>query len=273
MTTPWPPKRLESKDEVIDWLNDFATREWVFRGHAKAYDSTKATIDRLDVTCLSTRAEKLAAERDSLAAIRQIDRSAFQVGEALALPDDPATSMLLRHYGIPCRAVDWSRSPFVAAFFACEKHAECDAQIWSFDRVAFEQIGKTQWMRFPENTKDGSGNPDQFDGKLTMYTEQEPIHWITLVHYLNGFPRQDVQSGCYSMTPGFGKDHLDAFAELLPPEYRLCCEIAAEAKAGVRAWLAASKGLTKKAVYLDPHGLEGILEPIRKDFFPRRCER
>jgi len=41
--------------------------------------------------------------------------------------------MHMQHYGTPTRLLDWTRSPFVAAYFACEKHPGRDGAVWAFD--------------------------------------------------------------------------------------------------------------------------------------------
>lgn len=39
---------------------------------------------------------------------------------------------IMQHYGLPTRMLDWSRSPLIASFFACEtyKHSDTDAGVW-----------------------------------------------------------------------------------------------------------------------------------------------
>jgi FRG domain-containing protein len=37
----------------------------------------------------------------------------------------------MQHYGAPTRLLDWTHSPFVAAYFACENHPDKDGAVWA----------------------------------------------------------------------------------------------------------------------------------------------
>lgn len=44
---------------------------------------------------------------------------------------------MMQHYGVPTRLLDWSNSPFVAAFFACETNHDKDGAIWMFSSTSY----------------------------------------------------------------------------------------------------------------------------------------
>lgn len=44
--------------------------------------------------------------------------------------DDVRWTELAQHYGVPTRFLDWTASPLVALYFACESNKDCDAVVW-----------------------------------------------------------------------------------------------------------------------------------------------
>src|SRR5262249_42754473 len=137
-------------------------------------------------------------------------------GEKAALKTDVETLFVLRHYGVPTRLLDWTLSPFVAAYFASEKNDDNDGKdgsVWSFDNDRYLKKGSEQWIKWPQTTKNGDGV--SFNGDLTAFTIEDPVNWFVCYFYFPGFPRQNAQHGAYSFTARLGRDHADAIAELL----------------------------------------------------------
>jgi hypothetical protein len=100
---------------------------------------------------------------------------------------DPVIAlMVLRHYGVPTRLLDWSISPFVAAFFAVSAHDTQDGEIWAFSHDDYAREGKLQWRDRPETTSDGSGDDDKFEAGLTAFSLTEPPDWIIVGWYPEG---------------------------------------------------------------------------------------
>ena len=124
--------------------------------------------------------------------------------------------MVLRHYGVTTRLLDWSKSPYVAAYFAVESHDDKEGEIWSFDEPFYEDAqngpGPKQSKKWRETTIGGDGV--RFDAKITAFTIDEPPDWFICGFYDLGFPRQNAQMGAYTMTARFGRDHADAISTL-----------------------------------------------------------
>ncbi len=87
------------------------------------------------------RIKKLALERRSINIFKSTARYFADPGEQGALVDDIVALMVLRHYHVPSRLLDWSLSPWVAAYFAVSNHDDKDGEIWAFDHDLYAKNG------------------------------------------------------------------------------------------------------------------------------------
>jgi hypothetical protein len=163
--------------------------------------------------------------------------------------------MVLRHYGVPTRLLDWSMSPYIAAYFAVCGNDAKDGEIWTFDYPEYEKKGKQQWKECPETTVDGSGNDDKFDAKLTAFAAAEPYDWFICGFYEPGFPRQNAQNGVYTLTARFGREHGDKIASLLSNRSRYhVYVIPATLKRALRNMLREKHGIWTGSLFPDSAG-------------------
>lgn len=219
MAAQWKTTRLDSVEELFATLGALQSKGWLFRGQSKDRGALFASIDRSPRDKL-TRPEKLALERRSIETYRSAARDFASQGEEQAMVDDFVALMVLRHYGVPTRLLDWTGSPLVAAFFSASNSPDSDAEIWTFNEPLYESEGAKQWMKYPETTTCGTGAPEHFAAGLTAFKADLAFDWFICAFYPAGFPRQHAQSGAYSMTAQFSQDHRDHIAQILKaPEH------------------------------------------------------
>jgi hypothetical protein len=216
MSHGWKTTTLNSEKQTFSVLQNLQKKGWLFRGQSQRYGGLIPSIDRPPRVGLS-RSEKLMLERQAINMFRDTSRFFASHGEEGALTDDIVALMVLRHYGAPTRLLDWSQSPYVATYFATCCDSTEDGEIWCFDELFYEKIGKQQWKKWPMTTTDGSGDPDKFDAKLTAFASNTP-DWFISAFYPPGFPRQAAQHGTYTMTARFDRDHAKSIKKLLPKD-------------------------------------------------------
>lgn len=109
---------------------------FIFRGHRDSEWPLLSTLDRRFATLPPlARATKLKR------LLHEFARELYGL-EAEVIEDSERLELLGRHHGLPTTVLDWSRSPYVAAYFAFEdEHAPSSglSAVWSYDRRQLRQ--------------------------------------------------------------------------------------------------------------------------------------
>ena len=108
-------------------------RGWVFRGEISAqWPLVSSLTRRLQTYCPDSRLWPLREER-ALRIFRRKVHNYF--ADRAALEDDLRCLALMQHHGAPTRLLDFTKSPYVAAFFALED-AVSDAAVYALNTPA-----------------------------------------------------------------------------------------------------------------------------------------
>jgi hypothetical protein len=266
MPDSWFSTTLESETEVIQVLAELQGNRWLSRGQADTYNNLNPSIERDGRGTLS-RAEKLMLERQSIDIFRSTARFFADEGERNALQSDIGALMVLRHYEVPTRLLDWSLSPFVSAYFAVSDNDSRDGEIWSFDYDQYLKKGGEQWRRWPRTTKDGDGCSFELD--RTAFTVDEPDDWLVCQFYYAGFPRLKAQSGFFTFTARFGRDHADSIANLLVENsYYHLYLVPAALKPELRKILRENHGIWRGSMFPDSAGAAATAREVFKQEKP-----
>ena len=138
---PEPTLDSEAADLLRRLSSDFSGSRWVFRGHADASWKLQPTLERLPGYQFPFVADKQPLELVEEDLERQFQRRAH-LYVAQIPPEPPRLEWfaLMRHYGAPTRLLDFTRLPYIAAFFACQgrptpssQNPEGFSAIWAID--------------------------------------------------------------------------------------------------------------------------------------------
>ena len=109
-------------------------RRWLFRGQSQSAWPLLSTFDRRYATDgLGERGKAIAL------LLREFRTECVRSGLSSAVQSDayfdPALEMLARHHGLPSPLIDFTTSPYVAAYFAFSgERRDGTVAVWSFDR-------------------------------------------------------------------------------------------------------------------------------------------
>jgi hypothetical protein len=118
--------------EEFKELIDHSQLEWIYRGQSNSSWPINSTLYRSKIIDnFDNIEERLLIE---------FKRAAFHYLNIQEIPTSILEwQALLQHYGAPTRFIDFTRSPYVAAYFAFESTNSKSVAIWIADKIAFYQ--------------------------------------------------------------------------------------------------------------------------------------
>jgi hypothetical protein len=175
---------------------------WAFRGQQDANWLLQSSLSRYLSSFVPDRSTWRIQEQR---AIRIFRRKAHNyLHDVRALSDDLRCVGLMQHHGAPTRLLDFTKSPFVAAFFALER-AVSDAAIFALNTPAL-WTNQAYPATTPHLTRDTidprrKGNFEKF-----FLTDKNPVIWFGEPSEMD--QRLIAQAGTFVL-PGLLQEPLD----------------------------------------------------------------
>jgi hypothetical protein len=208
----WKTTTLTSVEQALDKLVELKSKGWVSRGHSIRQIGLIPKIDRNPWDVISDRADKIALEQQSIELFRRtVHDFDIKPEERQNLETEINTLMMLRHYDVPTRLLDWSMNPFIATYFAVNTENTLDGELWSFDGQWWNIKGSEQW---PKNLETKGKKWEELCS-IALAKDEPPNNWVTVAVDHVPFDRVKVQEGVFTFTSQFGHDHADSIKKCL----------------------------------------------------------
>jgi hypothetical protein len=260
------PKKIDVKswDTFVDVLKNIPPVDFAYRGESRKYGSMKSKIDRfLDLPDLESR---LRMERAVCQRFREHAPLYLSGVERQYLKTRWLQLVVMQHYGAPTRLLDWSKSAWVAAFFAIFGDWASNGYIYGFRRDRLEaqlqkdfssEIGTYTWGPHASDLEpDRAWDMAEANDLLFSPAAVDKLsNWVATYYCREGyFPRLVAQQGFFTFGSRPDLDHWEQISGLLHDDE--CFELEIEGAAKVHI-LRRLNGVGLNGATLFP-GLDGI---------------
>lgn len=222
MWTTWEPKDI---NELCLKLHMQSDKEFMYRGQSDACWKLKSTLLRdLEFYHKNDSEEfNLMRECCSVELFNQKARLQLDQTEHGMLHRIVTTLILMQHYGGSTRLLDWSYSPWVAAYFAAVDIPDVDGALYCVNGRAFVRVAPNSKLSVPEMRRsrpDGEAKPinllEVTSAELPLWHKISlglPCDSISIVISSVDNPRMHAQLSLFTMTGCVSAPH-DIIADL-----------------------------------------------------------
>lgn len=121
--------KAETVQQLINQIAALSRSGWSHRGEPRWYAQAIPSFGRQ----LRISFDPLTAEAVILQYFRSISFALATSRERAIMNNFLGIMIMMQHYGAPTRLLDWTRSPWIASYFAAVHNTSDDGYIWSYD--------------------------------------------------------------------------------------------------------------------------------------------
>lgn len=243
----WDEVKPKSIDELSKKLRELRDSRYACRGQSNAkWKHLTPTLTRAIAFRQKVIREKSVDEDDphkralmlEATLVERFGKFAFENlshTERSMLDNIYLTLSLMQHYGTPTRLLDWTLSPWVAAYFAGGADPKHIGVIWAFSmKAVVDQASKLFRDKFVAMAKATA------DRSLRRWIEatREPFDGVDVLHLFRDNLRMTAQQSIHTIAGTFDKPHDVLIEEMLPTNQRVKIIITAKLKAELMQTLA-----------------------------------
>lgn len=143
----WTEQVPIDADELCSLLLSLGPRrKFIARGQSQCWPTLMSSFDRLKRESTESTVNPIDDEYISVRIFMEEASGHLTLHEMISVHSAMDALLLMQHYGAPTRILDWTQSPWVAAYFACNNHLGDDGCIWIVD---VELLDKRSREMFP----------------------------------------------------------------------------------------------------------------------------
>jgi len=219
----WPETKVESFEDFVHHLSgampstSSGNQLYWFRGQKSSGWPLESSLARCLRTLRISGNAALGVETEALSVFKS-QAHLFVRQELLAkVFTTPCWWAVMQHHGAPTRLLDWSRSPYVASYFAVQwSENESPGVVWAFCKnILSQKLAATvgQPPGFDEKTA-----PVWYDKKLRQLNGKEIIMPLEFSYITS--ERIVAQQGCFTMCFRVDAGHDCLIGQVLPKYVR-----------------------------------------------------
>jgi hypothetical protein len=173
-------EQASSWNEFLTWSGELQGR-WCFRGQRDAKWFLNTSLDRAVKKEVATPTSggyyHLDREAEGRELLYRFQQQAHQYIATLpATADLSSWFALMQHHGVPTRFLDWTKSVYVALYFACEEEpAESGCAIWAIDLDWLDEKSRELLPEAPALATDDHNARAECENGLLGQTEKPVI--------------------------------------------------------------------------------------------------
>lgn len=155
----WKKICINNWEEFVEQIGFLGTREWIFRGQGNSQWEIESSITRTIKYIVGLLKLNDKEKQDKISSIERQALDIFKSQIHLYIENIPSNLenleliSIMQHYGTPTRLVDWTYSPFIAAFFATEA-TNNDCAIYALNAKKIKELTDSKVIRSFNPQKD-----------------------------------------------------------------------------------------------------------------------
>lgn len=211
----WPEVVIASWQQFVDEVCkafEGSPKDYVFRGQEDSGWTLRPSIVRI--------AKRRGLSLDQVVKL-EVDATKFfgacaaeyinpQVIRMYPSPSFPALWTVMQHHGAATRLLDWSGSPYAAAYFACRDLFKSDGAIWMVQQTRLVKAAESAGWAIPEE-KDTPALDRWIYGSTNG-------SGVTFIWNTRRFSRAAIQQSLFSIATNPTVDHDGPVAALVPAD-------------------------------------------------------